>query len=147
MYRTGFLSLLLILLLSGCGTYGAPAGGEAAGSFEITSPAAGASVEGPSVTLQVEVANLLLQTPGGGNQPNQGHLHLYLDGGSDYDVVYEATHALALAPGEHTLRVELRNNDHSPLSPPVAQEVSFTVTGNYQVPAGEATPTPYSYSY
>lgn len=146
MLRRALLLLAILLLAAGCGTSGSTTV-EGTASFETVSPTAGASVEGPSITLQMEVVNLILQTPGGANNPNQGHFHIFVDGGTGYDVVYEATHALALAPGEHTVRVELRNNDHSPFSPPVFREVIFTVTGTYEVPAGGATPTPYSYSY
>ncbi|MBI2845264.1 MAG: hypothetical protein HYX86_01825 [Chloroflexi bacterium] len=144
MLRSILFLLAMLLLAAGCGPSGSTTV-EGVATFEIVSPAAGASVEGPSITLAMEVQNLTIQPAGGANNPNQGHFHVFVDGGANYDVVYDTTHTLTLAGGEHTLRVELRNNDHSPFSPAVVREVIFTVSGSSEVPAGSATPTPYSY--
>lgn len=132
MSRLIILLAATALLVGGCSPYTAPTGGttvEGNASFEIVSPPEGESVPGPSITLVFEAQDLTIQSPGGANNPNQGHFHIFVDGGTDYAVVNEATYTLTLSPGEHTVRVELRNNDHSPFSPEVVREVTFTVSG------------------
>jgi hypothetical protein len=57
--------------------------------------------------------------------PNQGHVHLYLDGSLVAMTGLEAS--LSVAPGTHTLRAEFVASDHGPFSPPVMAEVTFEV--------------------
>ena len=60
------------------------------------------------------------------NRPGEGHLHFMLD--VQPPVVWHTTDPYTLSnvpPGRHRLMVELVNNDHSSLSPPVVQEVAF----------------------
>jgi LPXTG-motif cell wall-anchored protein len=62
------------------------------------------------------------------NRPGEGHVHLMLD--VQPVVVWYTTEPYTFTnvpPGEHRLMVELVNNDHSSLSPPVVQEVQFEV--------------------
>jgi hypothetical protein len=69
------------------------------------------------------------------NRPGQGHVHLTLDL-EPLVVWYEAgpyTFADVL-PGEHTLMVELVNNDHSSLSPQVMQVIRFRVAEPRMLP-------------
>jgi hypothetical protein len=75
------------------------------------------------------------------NQPGQGHVHLSLDvqplviWTSDDPYVF---HDVAYGP--HLLRVELVNDDHSSLTPPVIQQVQFR-TGPAALPnTGSAAP-------
>lgn len=155
MFRMGVLTLAIALLATGCAGYGAPpagappAGGEEGtgpASFEIVSPEPRASVAGPSVTIELASQNLTVQPAGGANDPNRGHFHIFVDQGG-YEVVYEPTYTVTVGPGEHTVRVELRNNDHSAFNPSVVREVTFTVTGSADAPVTEAAPTPGGYDY
>jgi hypothetical protein len=66
----------------------------------------------------------------------EGHAHIYLDGeklGRVYSEWYHLnTKALALAPGEHELTVDLNGNDHAPYAVQgnaVASTVRFEVKG------------------
>ena len=63
------------------------------------------------------------------NRPGEGHLHLVLD--LQPLVVWDQTDAYTfeeLPPGQHQLTVELANNDHSSLSPPVTKQIRFETT-------------------
>lgn len=57
--------------------------------------------------------------------PNQGHVHLYLDGSLVTMTGLEAS--LSVGPGTHTLRAEFVASDHGPFRPPVTAEVTFEV--------------------
>ncbi|MBI4014848.1 MAG: hypothetical protein HY365_02755 [Candidatus Aenigmarchaeota archaeon] len=99
-------------------------------ALEITSPGDGHIVRGTSAEVKVGVKNFILLPAGGAARKGEGHLHYYLD--EKEAVSPETTHLFTGVPeGEHTIRVELHNNDHSLLKPPVAQVVTFeqTATG------------------
>jgi len=94
--------------------------------------------------VDVQVSNFALVGKLG--QPNvagQGHIHYFLDvtapttpgqpavtGPGSY-VATAATGCiwLGVAAGTHTLSVELVNNDHTPLVPPVVAKITVIVTG------------------
>jgi hypothetical protein len=57
--------------------------------------------------------------------PNQGHVHLYLDG--SVVAMTGLQTSLSVAPGTHTLRAEFVASDHGPFRPPVTTEVTFEV--------------------
>ncbi|MCZ7571463.1 MAG: DUF4399 domain-containing protein [Ardenticatenaceae bacterium] len=68
------------------------------------------------------------------NRPGEGHVHFMFD--LQPLVVWEHPEPYTFSnvpPGEHQLTVELVNNDHSPLSPPVVQVVQFRTGGAPQV--------------
>jgi hypothetical protein len=70
------------------------------------------------------------------NRPGEGHVHLMLD--LQPLVVWFKTDPYTfhgVPPGEHQLMVELVNNDHASLSPPVIQLVRFRSAGS-QAQAG-----------
>jgi hypothetical protein len=57
--------------------------------------------------------------------PNQGHVHLSLDGSIVAMTGLEAS--LSVGPGTHTLRAEFVASDHGSFRPPVTAEVTFEV--------------------
>lgn len=57
--------------------------------------------------------------------PNQGHIHLYLDGSLVTMTGLEAS--VPVRPGTHTLRAGFVASDHGPFRPPVTAEVTFEV--------------------
>jgi hypothetical protein len=119
-------------------------------SVSITAPANGASVPAGNVVVSAAVQNFTLLTAGGANVTGQGHLHYYLDvtipttpgapavtGAGTYQVSPNLSATWQnLAPGAHTLGVQLVNNDHTPLVPPVTATVNITV----QAPATTTPP-------
>jgi hypothetical protein len=60
--------------------------------------------------------------------PNQGHIHVYVDG----QLVSMPTGGLAerlkVSPGRHEVRAEFVANDHGPFVPAVQASVRFTVS-------------------
>jgi hypothetical protein len=60
-------------------------------------------------------------------KPNEGHLHLYLDG-KIVSMNYQTTDMLhKVSPGMHLLRVEYVATDHAPFDPRVFAQVTFEV--------------------
>ncbi len=113
----------------------------AAPAVRITSPAAGATVPAGSVTVNIEASNFQIVPVGGTAAAGQGHVHYYLDvtiptaagqpavsAAGTYKAVPATTATWDnLAPGSHTFGVQLVNNNHTPLSPPVTATVTVTV--------------------
>lgn len=128
------LALLLALgLLAACaGEPAAPASSEATAPAEtptvqLLAPQAGAIVPAGTVTVTVEVTDLEIVMPSGGNVAGQGHVHFTLDD-RPYEMSIEKEFEFDdVGPGTHTLKAELVQNDTSSFDPPVEQEIEFTV--------------------
>jgi len=58
--------------------------------------------------------------------PNEGHIHLYLDG-TLVQMIGGSHASVTASPGTHTLRAEFVALDHGPFRPPVTAEVTFQV--------------------
>jgi hypothetical protein len=95
------------------------------------------------VTITVDVADFsLVDKLGQGNVSGEGHIHYYIDVDAPTTPgepamteagTFAATSATTytwrnVAPGTHTFSVELVNNDHTPLSPPVVVKIIVTVS-------------------
>jgi hypothetical protein len=57
--------------------------------------------------------------------PNEGHIHLYLDG--SLVAMTGLAGSVSARPGTHTLRAEFVAIDHLPFDPRVSVTVTFTV--------------------
>lgn len=91
---------------------------------------------GDVLTVDVAVENFALVDfeSSTEDRPGEGHYHIYLDEatGADYRVAdFRSTTVVEVPgetePGDHELRVSLRNNLHGELSPPVDDRVGFAV--------------------
>ena len=58
--------------------------------------------------------------------PNEGHIHLYLDGALIL-MSYKLQGRVGILPGSHSLRAEYVAVDHAPFNPPVLARVRFRV--------------------
>ena len=114
----------------------------AAPTITITSPGGGVIPVPGNVTVTVQVTNsTLVEKQGQPKVPGEGHIHYYLDvdapttpnqpavppSGSwahTADTSYTFTNVTG---GQHKISVELVNNDHTPLVPPVVATVNFLV--------------------
>lgn len=109
----------------------------------ITSPAQGASVQGPNVTISVAVSGFnIVNALGGTNVAGEGHIHYFKDvlppttpgvpavtAVGTYVATINTTWTWTTVPvGTHMFSVELVNNDHTPLVPYVVAFVNVTVT-------------------
>lgn len=115
----------------------------AAPAVDITAPADGATVPAGDVTVTVEASNFeVVDRLNADPAPGEGHVHFYMDvdqipttPGQPAVSAQGTYHASAttsytwtdVAPGEHTFAVQLVNNNHTPLDPPVVAEVTVTV--------------------
>src|SRR5262249_10820704 len=102
----------------------------------ILSPEDGATVQGDSITVRVQLKNFK-QVPAPVplselgkhpelNRPGEGHVHLKLDLNPIVVLDKGDTYTFTNVPlGSHTLEAYLSNNDHADLSPVAEYEVEF----------------------
>ena len=91
----------------------------------VVSPGDGDNVAGPDVTLDLSVQNFTVGNIGTGAD---GHIHYSVDGGTTvmkYDT--NPINLTGLTTGMHTVDLELVDDAHNPLTPPVTASVSFNV--------------------
>jgi hypothetical protein len=98
-------------------------------TISIVSPDNGTTIEGSTLELEVEVTGLMLNSSavGGSNSPGEGHYHIYIN----EDLVGPFTNLTViledLPAGDHIIKVELRNNDHSGLGVEAMDMLYFTI--------------------
>ena len=141
------LMVIMALIAVACG------GGET--DVTITRPEQGSTLDAGSVTVSVDVKKFgIVDKLGEAPEEGEGHVHFYMDAGEIPTVDGEPAvtadettyHAQAtreftwedVEPGEHTFAVQLVNNDHTPLRPPVIAQVTVDVEADGD---GGATPT------
>jgi outer membrane protein assembly factor BamB/plastocyanin len=118
--------------------------------ISITSPKDGSTMASTEVNVSVQVMNFnLTDKLGAANVTGEGHIHYFKDvqvpTSPGLPAITEAgTYAptpntsytwMNLSPGLHTFSVELVNNDHTPLFPPVTDTVNATIESHPPVPA------------
>ncbi len=143
------LLLSVIFIFAGCGmgnesdtggTKGIAPSNETGSSlsFSIVSPEDGSTVEGGQVSVKIDIQNLELVDfkENTTNVEGQGHVHVWLDQDTSNPLIASKliegdTLTFNDVPaGEHTLTVQLVNNDHTPIQPEVKQEIHFTTEGS-----------------
>lgn len=75
--------------------------------------------DGHNVTISYKVENLKISADHYGHEavPGEGHLHVYVDGVQKAGLKTDAPVRLEnLSPGKHTIKIDLQNNDHTPLN-------------------------------
>lgn len=158
MRRTSWILCAAVVLLSGIGVVGSGrVQAQAAPTLAITAPANGATVANP-VTISVDVTGVTIKAASA-NDPNSSHLHYFIDKDpagivkqgqpiptGDPNIIHSGSLAQqlpTLSPGQHHVWVVLGHLDHTPYSPNVQAEVTFTVSGAAGTPAaGGAAGTP-----
>lgn len=114
-------------------------------SLSIDAPQDGATVPGGGVEVRATPSNFqIVSKLGQAAARGEGHVHFYMDvdtvpteAGKPAVTEQGTYHATAttsytwpnVTPGEHSFSVQLVNNDHTPLSPPVFRTVKVTVEG------------------
>jgi hypothetical protein len=118
-------------------------GGAEGPAVDITAPDDGDTADAGGIEVEVDVSDFdVVDKLGEPPVDGEGHVHFYMDVASvpttpgQPAVTAEGTyHAEAttsytwedVPAGEHTFAVQLVNNDHTPLEPPVVAEVTVTV--------------------
>lgn len=106
-------------------------------SIVIWSPSDGSSVNGPDVLLSFTVYNFAIVVPDGQpDAPNEGHIHLFLDGLFIAMITQEVQVILpSVSQGTHDVRLLMVNNDHSPYLVNGSQQVSVSVSFTVSAPS------------
>ena len=96
------------------------------GVLTIVSPENGERVSGGTALLEVDLqgAEIVDQTSTD-LRPDQGHLHVMLDGSLVSMTSGTSQQLTDVTPGEHLLQVEFVAADHAPFDPRVLTAVSF----------------------
>jgi len=110
--------------------------------LKITSPASGATIKGPDVTVTIELSDVTLVSPPKATKKEDLHVIYtldvdtkpFLDGttklGSGPNRLHRASTSVTfkdVAPGSHTVQVILVYSDHTPVKPLVVPSVNFVV--------------------
>ena len=121
-------------------------------AVKFVSPTTGAKLPAGDLPITVEVTNFnVVDKQGKPAAAGEGHLHYYLDVDAPTTQGQPAipasgiwTHEISanytfkgVTPGTHTVSVELVNNDHTPLNPPVVQKITVTLDTNPRVQISE----------
>jgi plastocyanin len=107
----------------------------------ITEPKEGAILPAGNITVSVSVKNFNLSNKfGQANVTGEGHIHYFKDAtaptkpgkpavtasGTWTNTVNKNYTWINVTPGMHNFSVELVNNDHTPLSPPMVDKITIT---------------------
>ncbi len=95
--------------------------------FEIMSPKADETVARGNVVVKLQLKNFKIGQPETANKDREGHFHLYLDNGDYIPCASETCTVSSVGPGQHTVKVDMRNNDHSLYGDGSEKTVTFTV--------------------
>ena len=124
-------------------------------AIKFVSPNNGDALAAGDLTVNVEASNFaVVAKQGQANGFGEGHIHYYLDvdapttQGQPAIPTGTATWAQSastsytfknVAAGTHTISIELVNNDHTPLNPPVVQKITVTVDTNPRLKISQPT--------
>ncbi len=90
------------------------------GMIKIVQPKDGTKIERNGfVEVRVRVSNFTLQPPGSGKKANSGHIHYWLDDVTNAMIMgptMQTTVDIFVPAGEHKIRAELVQDDHSSLA-------------------------------
>jgi plastocyanin/predicted lipoprotein with Yx(FWY)xxD motif len=119
----------------------------------ITAPASAGTIPSGNVTVSISVTNFnVVDKQGQTSAPGEGHVHFYLDIPARTEAgkpavppsgvwahVSGTTYTFTdVAPGTHTITVQLVNNDHTPLIPLATAQATVTVGAAAASPATTA---------
>ncbi|MGE5590224.1 MAG: LPXTG cell wall anchor domain-containing protein [Bacillota bacterium] len=120
-----FLVLLFALVMVAAPATSALAEGPQ-DTYKILSPADGAVVAGPDVTITVDPGQIKVTKPGA-VVPGEGHWHFFADGTEVGKGPVNSFTFKGLTVGQHTLGVELHQGDHSRYPGDTGREITVTV--------------------
>jgi hypothetical protein len=96
--------------------------------IRILQPEPGAVVAADEVVVEVGLTGAsLVEEATTDIQPDEGHIHIKVDGETITLLGGLTEEVPGLQPGTHLLEVEFAAGDHGPFDPPVVRSVTFTV--------------------
>ncbi len=98
-------------------------------TLELISPTDGSVIHSSAVGIKVAVTNFRLVSIASSleNVHNEGHIDYFLDDQVQKSP-FTSTSFTQVSSGAHTIRAELRNNDDTPLYPPIVVTATVTVS-------------------
>jgi hypothetical protein len=134
-------AIVSALTATACGSGGATGNGptvsttasarpRSTAKLSIVAPKNGSTVTGPTVDLRISLKDArIVKRTSTDLTPDEGHVHVLLDG-----KLISMTYGLEqqvpdLAPGPHRIEVEFVAMDHAPFDPRVTAVTSFQVKG------------------
>lgn len=132
----GLVGVMLVVAMSACSGGGSaePTAGtpgtrpSSTAKLSIVSPTNGQVIEGSDVKLKVALKDATIVSVASTDlKPNEGHLHVLLDGTLISMTSGTRMTIPDVTPGKHLLEVEFVANDHFPFDPGVVSAVSFEV--------------------
>jgi plastocyanin len=79
------------------------------------------------INVSLSTTNLVLKQPGGQAKIGEGHFRIILDNQQSIIVTTKSYTLKGVGVGEHTLKIELMNNDNTSYSPRIIKTVYFRV--------------------
>jgi len=123
--------------------------GSTAPMLSIALPKSNDNLSAGDLTVAVAASNInIVDKQGQAKAAGEGHIHYYLDvdapttqgqpavppSGSIWATTADTTYTFKnVAAGTHTISVQLVNNDHTPLDPPVVQKITVTTDTNPRI--------------
>jgi hypothetical protein len=137
--RLVLVVLALAALVAACGgetNPAAPVGSSSpsprpssTGKLELLFPKPGDKVKGSTVKVRMSLTGArIVPATTKALKPDEGHLHILLDGQTITMTAALTTDLKDVPPGAHTLRIEFVAGDHIPFYPRVFKETAFEVT-------------------
>ncbi len=102
-------------------------------TFSISSPSDGqaysiaATDNSTDVDLVLSTQNLVLKQPGGAAKKGEGYFQVTVDNSDPVPLTTKSYTITALGVGNHTIKVDLYNNDRTPYSPAISHSVTVSV--------------------
>ncbi len=122
--------MLAVAVAAGCGSP-ATERPKTPARLTIVSPKSGAQVAGAGVVVQLRLRGAEVvagNRAGEALRPDQGHVHLSVDGRPTLMSYTLRAVLRGLTPGEHTVEAEFVATDHAPFSNRVVAAATFEVT-------------------
>lgn len=145
----GHVALGMIGTLEVTGGSAAPDAGFIGTPLMRLSPRNGSAVDSTSQEVSVRLHDFTLDADsiGGANVAGEGNWELFLDGDL-VDAIGETAYMLEdLTPGSHTITAALRNNDGTPLDPPLEASATIQVAQQVDVDMNEWNLIPADLSF
>jgi hypothetical protein len=124
--RALYLALVCCLILTACSSGKAAPSNKGFDQTHKPTMDVKTDISGNQITVKVTTdMTISAEHYGMERQPGEGHIHMYLDNGQKIAIKEGQMVFKDLASGQHTLKVSLHNNDHTPYD--VTKTIEFAI--------------------